>query len=46
VVDGEVIAGAGGGFGAEEKQGLAETGGVRGGYVGAAVAYEEGLGEV
>ncbi len=46
VVDGEVWAGAGGGFGAEEKEGLAEVGGVGCGYVGAAVAYEEGLGEV
>jgi hypothetical protein len=41
-----VVAGAGSRFGAGDEEGLAEIGGVGGGYVGAAVAYEEGLGEV
>jgi hypothetical protein len=46
VVDGKVVAGAGGWFGSGDQEGLAETGGVGGGDVGAAVADHDGLGEV
>ena len=45
-VDEEIVARAGDWLGSGEQEGLAETGGVGGGDVGAAVADQDGLGEV
>ena len=46
VLDEGVTAGAGVGFGSGDQERVAKAGGVGGGYVGAAVAYEDGAREV